>query len=186
MSFDFTKWYEEHSQRDSDTIFSYEGDISEDIIVSILDKIELILEKKAVKGKVFKKIYHLSVEVLQNLYHHSETPTDALKTDKKKVAFILKENKRSKINCDFIILSGNFVHKSNTRLLRQRIDQLNYLSKEELKTLYKIILNNQVFSQKGGGGLGMIDIVKRSENNLNYDFCNFNNDFIFFTLSIAI
>jgi hypothetical protein len=55
-----------------------------------------------------------------------------------------------------------------------------------LKILYKIILNNEEFSQKGGGGLGLIDIARKTGNKLIADFYKCNTDYFFFSLEIVI
>ena len=124
------------------------------------------------------------METLQNLFHHSDVPISKNNSsvDESNVAFILSE----KTDDRYYITTGNFIKRSNIRVLKERIDQLNFLSKEEVKQLYKLILTNDEFSDKGGGGLGMIDLVKRTGNNLSYNFYNFDEEYIFFSLRIAI
>jgi len=185
MSFDLLEWYKKNTE--GKILYSFLGSVSSDIISSILEKIENILNDLEVDTKTFKKIYHISVEALQNLYHHSDSPNRKGNAIENNIVFLIEEDDNpQKTNSKFNILTGNFINKSNTRLLKERIDQLNFLSKDEIRTLYKLILNNNEFSEKGGGGLGMIDLVKRSGNNLTYNFYNFDSDFIFFTLRIAI
>jgi hypothetical protein len=182
MSFDFNEWYAENTKKD--TVFSFSGVLSEERISDILDEIERKFKENEDEDKVLKRIYYLAIESLQNLYHHAERDiTDSLNGNSDyKMAFILnKEN-----NENYFIITGNFVKRNNIRMLKERIDQLNFLSKEEVKVLYKLILNNEEFSQKGGGGLGMIDIVKRTGKSLSYNFYNFDKDYIFFSLRIAI
>ena len=53
--------------------------------------------------------------------------------------------------------------------IARRIDTINNCNKEELKDHYKRILTNQVFSDKGGGGLGMID-GKENDGKFKYVF----------------
>jgi len=183
MSFDLSDWYKRNSKENA--LFSYLGAISEDKISDILDEIEDILLKKGEKTKIFKRVYYIAVETLQNLYHHSDKP-DGNEANgssiENNIAFVLN----TKIPDKYQIITGNFIKKSNIRILKERIDQLNFLSKEEVKVLYKLILNNEEFSEKGGGGLGMIDLVKRTGNNLTYNFYNFDKEYIFFSLRIAI
>ena len=63
-----------------------------------------------------------------------------------------------------------------------------YLSivKEELKDYYKQVLNNGEMSLKGGGGLGMIDIARKTGQKLHYNFQNIDNKVSFFSLNIKI
>jgi hypothetical protein len=52
--------------------------------------------------------------------------------------------------------------------------------------MYKFILNHQKLSAKGGGGLGLVDIARKTGNKLEYSFENYNNDFYFFNLDILV
>ena len=182
MSFDLVNWFVKNSEEN--TLFSYLGEINEENIAKILDQIERKLYDIGESVKTIKRVYYISVESLQNLYHHAETPKikDNENRYEDKVAFILSE----KVNNRYLITTGNFIKRKNIRMLKERIDQLNFLSKEEVRILYKLILNNEEFSEKGGGGLGMIDLVKRTGHNLNYNFYNFDEEYIFFSLRIAI
>jgi hypothetical protein len=70
--------------------------------------------------------------------------------------------------------------------LRNWLDQINAVSKDELRELYKKILNNEQFSEKGGGGLGFIDIARKSGQKLNYSFKAVNDNVSFFSFQINI
>jgi hypothetical protein len=177
MSFEFTEWYAEVVK--NDTILNYKGAVSKDDIAELLAKIEIELERKDEDIKVIRKIYNIAVEILQNLFHHS----DSLKGEDKKVcAFILKDFEDNK----YALITGNYIKKNKLRLLKDRLDQINFLNSEELKVLYKIVLNNQQFSEKGGGGLGMIDVARKSGSKILYNFYEFDNDYYFYTFSVAI
>lgn len=183
MSFNLVTWYKEITK--TDTLFSYKGIMSDTKISMILDNIDKIFEKKSEETKKVKKIYNVAIETLQNLYHHSDNfivTNNKDNYEENNTVFVLKQDETGLYH----VVTGNFIKKSNIRLLKERIDQLNFLNKDEVKILYRLILNNDQFSDKGGGGLGIIDLVKKSGNKLGYDFYYFNADYIFFTLTIAI
>ncbi|GAI75604.1 unnamed protein product, partial [marine sediment metagenome] len=92
----------------------------------------------------------------------------------------------SKENSTYKISTGNFIRSEKIKYLKDKIDKINSLSKEELKDMYKFILNHQKLSAKGGGGLGLVDIARKTGNKLNYMFQSFNNEFYFYTLDIFI
>jgi hypothetical protein len=49
-----------------------------------------------------------------------------------------------------------------------------------------MVLNNEEFSAKGGGGLGLIDIVRRTENKIEFDFQKINNIFSFYFFKVVV
>ena len=70
--------------------------------------------------------------------------------------------------------------------MKSRIDQVNSLDLVGLKTLYKEVLNNDERSDRGGGGLGIIDIARNSKQKLVYDFIEVDDSYSFFSLYIKI
>jgi len=84
------------------------------------------------------------------------------------------------------IVTGNYILTERVESLRSKIDHVNSLDRDGLKTLYKEVLNNDERSQKGGGGLGIIDIARKSGQNLVYDFMEVDNKYSFFSLYINI
>lgn len=180
MAFDVNKWYNENNA--GDVLYAYKGEVTSDLITSLLDKIEERLDERNEAPKVRKKLYNILVESLQNLYHHSsELKDQKSEICKENTVFIFKFAGDS-----FYVITGNFVESKRISYLKDRIDQINHLSKDELKALYKLILNNEEFSEKGGGGLGMIDIARKSEKKLKYQFHETNNSFHYFCFIVEI
>jgi len=184
MDFNLTKIYKE-KQKSGEILFAYIGCISGDLISKTLEDVEIKLTEKNEDPKLIKKIYNVFVEALQNLFHHLDVPEDfeidGVK-EKNYVIFVF-----SKINnFAYKLTTGNFIKNEKKHLLRDRIEQINFLTKDELKELYKQVLNNDQFSKKGGGGLGMIDIVRKTGNKLEYNFVNYNNNYSFFGLDIIV
>ena len=91
-----------------------------------------------------------------------------------------------KLDGQYNIITGNYIANENVSGLKRRLDDVNALSKEELKDYYKQILNNGEMSLKGGGGLGMIDIARKTGQKLNYNFQPIDDNLSFFTLNIKI
>ncbi len=91
-----------------------------------------------------------------------------------------------KQNDGYTIVTGNFVPRKDVDGLKKRIDEINAMSKEELKAYYKKVLNNGELSDKGGGGLGIIDIARKSGERLDYEFLPLDKVSSFFSLNIKI
>ena len=69
---------------------------------------------------------------------------------------------------------------------KDKLEDINAMGKEELKEFYKNVLNNGQMSEKGGGGLGMIDIARKSGQKLDYGFMPFDDNHSFFSLNVNI
>jgi hypothetical protein len=92
----------------------------------------------------------------------------------------------AKNELNYNIITGNFVGNQSIAPLRSRLDEVNSLTKEELKEFYKSILNNGIRSLNGGSGLGMIDIARKTGEKLEYNFLEIDDKVSFFTLIIKV
>lgn len=164
-------------------LLSFKGDITAELLTSILQIIESKMENMQEEPKLKKKVYIVLVELLQNLYHHMDDPS--LKEGEGEVTrtaifMIGKENNH------YNVITGNYIKNDRVGGLKKKMDEINSLPPEELKEHYKKVLNNGQISDKGGGGLGMIDIARRTGKPLFYEFMPVSNNFSFFTLNIVI
>ena len=181
MSFNVDDYYKQATEGDS--IFSFRGSVTAEVINQILEGIEKKLEDAGDDPKTIKKVYNVLVESLQNLYHHvDELPEEIINTFQIKFAIISIK----RIDSHIFINTGNFIPSTKIKLLKEKIDKINSLSEEELKDMYKFILNHQNLSAKGGGGLGLIDIARKSGNKLNYSFTEYKNDIYFYNFTVQI
>ena len=162
--------------------YEYQGDVASERINAILEEIEVKFMDLS-NSKLRKKIYNIAVESLQNLYHHSDNvPDDLIKTLGHRFGMLIIKKKDD----DFTLTVGNYVMSDKVALLTEKIEKINSLSNDELKEMYKFILNYQKLSPKGGGGLGLIDIARKSENKLGYKFYPYNDNYYFYRLDIFI
>ncbi len=163
-------------------LLSFKGEITSDLLTSILGIMESKMENMQEEPKIRKKVYNVLVECLQNLYHHLDEVSELLESDKIRSAIFTI----GKVDNKYSIITGNYILNENIHGLRKRLDEVNSLNKEELKEYYKRVLNNGEMSLKGGGGLGMIDIARKTGEKLEYNFLEIDNKVSFFTLNIKV
>lgn len=176
--FDFYDKMEKHN-----IMLSFKGDITSELLTSILQIMESKMENLDESPKMRKKVYNVLVECLQNLYHHMDEVPNVVDSDLPNRSAIFMIGKEGD---DYRIITGNYMYTSHVEKLKGRIDTVNTMDKEQLKAYYKETLNNGEMSAKGGGGLGMIDIARKSGQKLDYHFEPLANDCTFFTLNIKI
>ena len=167
-------------------IFVYQGEVTADLVSSILHMMENKLDGDGEDRKVKKKVFNVMVECLQNVYHHLDTVEhDVTKAamdinDKAALLLIGKEDN------DYYVITGNHVMNDRVDYIRTRLEKVNACTKEELKELYQEILSNEQMSSKGTAGLGMIDIARKSGQKLGYEFTYINEHYSFFSLEAKI
>lgn len=181
MAFNMKQWYNE--KLEGEILLNFNGNITSELITEALDTIEKSLNLKNEKFKVRKKVYNVFVECLQNLYHHVDKPPTDLNLDGHGNFGVIILSKDGPF---YRISTGNFVDKNRISLIKDRIDQVNSLTDKEVRMLYLDIMSNGEFSDQGGGGLGMLDIVRKTGNKLEYYFYKYNDNHIFFSLDVYI
>ncbi len=156
----------------SNIVMIYKGDFARDSIMPIIAILEE--QMKAMTDDVKSKSFFLIlVELLQNVSRH------ALDTvDRSGIFMITEEN--GTIGVDV----GNIVDDKTKELLQTKIEALNKLDIAELKTLYKQTLREGSFSEKGGAGLGLIEIARKSNGPMHMAFDALPDNRNFFTFSV--
>ena len=137
-----------------------------------------ILDRYAFGITVKKKVYAAMVESLENIYKHQDAiegntnfmPKFSLQLDDQYIG----------------LTASNSVVNNKTSLLKERLDKVNLLDKNGLKEYYKEIILSGNVSQKGGAGLGIVNIAKVTENKLEYTFDEIDTQFSYFTLKIKV
>lgn len=165
---------------DNHIMLSFKGEITSDIINMVLQIMETRLDAVSEKGSVRKKIFNVLVECMQNLYHHSEPEVQG-QLDTRRAMLELSYD-----DDYYYILTGNYILNEEIPPLRDRIDRVNSLSKDELRQYYREILDNNRISAKGGADLGMIDMARKSGEKLDYNFTDVKKNLSFFDLTVKV
>ncbi len=182
MSFDINEYYDKLNAED--VLLAYKGSITSDLISNVLEVVEAKLDDLNETSKIRKKVYNVLVESLQNLYHHIDDLPDGMR-EKFDPRFGILVVSRMEENI-YKVTTGNFINSTRIKALKDKIDKINSLSRDDLKEMYKFILNHQKLSAKGGGGLGLVDIARKTGNKLEYSFENYNNEYFFFELTVIV
>ena len=171
------------NMRQNHIIFVYQGEVTADLVSSILQMMEQKLEGEGEDKKVKKKVFNVMVECLQNVYHHLDSieidDTEEV-YDKTALLMIGKEKDY------YFVITGNHILNERVPELKERLEMVNKLDKKGLRKLYHEILQNEEFSEKGTAGLGMIDIARKSGQKLGYSFYPVNDKYSFFSLEAKV
>jgi hypothetical protein len=159
----------------------YEGEITHQITKAFTSLTESNMAKEEESGTVQRKVFHVMVECLQNISKHADDfgPEDYLFAGRG--IFMV-----SKRETEYTVTTGNAIDKQRVEETRLMLDHINSLDKEELNELYKKQMKEGRLSEKGGAGLGFIDIVRKTGRKLDYHFLPITEQTAFFLLTSTI
>jgi hypothetical protein len=144
---------------DSGVYLSYFGDFTDQITINLIEIIDQFLKEEPNVKKQSKKIPFLIVECYQNIVRHG-----IKKDETKPVALNAQENFQILANDQEInIVSVNIIDNKQVEMFVSIIEMVNNKSKDELRELKLQVLNSADFSDKGGAGLGMIEMARKTE-----------------------
>jgi hypothetical protein len=164
----------------------YKGELTFDLVTSVISTLEERLEELEPNRKVKKKFYNVATECIQNLYYHlDEVNADEIRIstyDANSALVLIAARKRF-----YSLQTGNYIPSSKVAEVKRRLDEINEAPPEELRSLYKRVLKEQEFSDKGTGGLGFIDIARKTGGQkLRYKFQDVSEEVAYFTLQIRL
>lgn len=158
-------------------ILSYEGEFTQEITKAVLSMAEKNLDYVGEEISVKRKVFNVMVECLQNVVKHA----DEVKDYENSAVFVI-----GKEDDEYSISSGNYMLSKNVEPLQNKLEHVNTLDKDGLKNLYREIIKEGTLSDKGGAGLGFIDMARKSGNKLLFNFHKVNDEHSFFTLKTRI
>ncbi len=159
----------------------YEGEINQ----SLTKVLAALTEKKLEDGNedflITRTVYHVMIECLQNICKHSDkSQADAGNSMNDGMFMICEEQS------NYSVTTGNVVTSENAEKMRGILDSINALTKEEVKAAYMKQMREGQLSEKGGAGLGFLDIAKKTGNKFQYHVETINNERCFFVLKTVI
>jgi len=161
---------------DDNLMLVYRGAVTGQNSISLL----FLLEKEMLNSEFGltgrKRLFMFVLESLQNLSRHIDSAEYAC------MSLVVY----SKNDTGYTVTTGNVIRKEEEPGLKEQLLLLNKLGKEELRALYRQKLGNTTLSEKGGAGLGLIEMAKKTGNKLDFDFIRINDELSYFVLSKAV
>jgi hypothetical protein len=159
----------------------YEGEITHQITKAFTSLTESNMMKELESNAVQKKVFHVMVECLQNISKHADEFAANDFVYSGRGIFLV-----SKGEGDYSVTTGNVIDNYKTDELRSLLETINSLDKEGLNQLYKTQIKEGRLSEKGGAGLGFIDIARKTGKKLIYHFLPVSENTSFFLLTSTI
>lgn len=159
-------------------LLAYKDNINEETSDQLIAMVDSKMVGFDEEKKIKKKVFNVLVECLQNVSRHAEPEKGK---DHESSILLIGRNENS-----FFIITGNMMNNDKTEGLKAKLDQINKLNPEQIRDKYKQLMNDMEFSDKGGAGLGLLDIARKSANKFEYDFRKLGDKKSYFTLKVSI
>ncbi|MFI5203702.1 MAG: SiaB family protein kinase [Flavobacteriales bacterium] len=166
-----------HDHLKNDKIcLAYLGSFDDAITDKLIGISEFYLANRSEMGKLKNKVSFLIAECFQNIIRHGEVRrshgSDFFQVN------ILDDRT--------VLASCNLVAEQLVEEIEKKLIKVNSLDADGLKKLYKEIMSNEDFSDKGGAGLGLIEMARKSGLPLKYAFKDMGDGYKRFFLALEI
>jgi hypothetical protein len=139
------------------------------------------MEENHEAARVQRTVFHVMVECLQNISRHA----DEYETDQSiysgKGIFMVSSTEDA-----WCVTTGNAIANEKIASLEEMLLHINTLDNKNLKDLYVKQMRDGRLSDKGGAGLGFIDIRRKTGEQLDYHFLPISDNVSFFLLTTLI
>lgn len=161
-------------------LYAFHGEFNYSMVNTLLSDVKKQLHKSTTNMVAAKKTYKVLVECLENIHKHSARKGDGHADNNEGIFILIKKDE------GYMVAIGNSILNDEVITLRGMLDEINSMDASTLKQKYREQIRNAEVSEKGGAGLGMIDIAIKSGSILDYKFEDYTDSKHFFSLKILI
>src|SRR5512133_3905128 len=157
-------------------MFAYRGVVTSENSIPLLMLLEKEMENSEFGHVGRKRLFMFVLESLQNVSRHSDHASHS------SMSIVVY----SKTGSGYTVTTGNVLPVANINDLKSKLVEINSLNAEEIKNVYRQMLISSEFSDKGGAGLGLLEMAKKTGNKLDFDFVPIDERFSYFILSKTV
>ncbi len=126
----------------------YEGQLTSEVRIQLTDLVKAVAIANMGKRPNIKKLCGIAIEMLDNAQRYCSDGNV-------KFSWELDGN-------HLVISIENQASSADAHRLVSSVDAVNRMSAEEIATAFRAQLTNGEFGEKGGAGLGLLDIARKS------------------------
>jgi Family of unknown function (DUF6272) len=160
-------------------IFAYSGYLTEAVLGGVGEAVKHKLALEDTDTKTQRSVFAVFVEQVQNMIRYS-----AEKTSSEMRYGVLTIGRESD---DYVVHAGNLVARSDAARLREKLDQIRNMDKEELRALHKERLRLGPEEGSKGASLGLMEIARRASKPIEFEFIEVDDgEHVFFALKASV
>lgn len=162
---------------DNFVVMSHFGEFSQDLVNSLSEGLEYIMDKREVKRIIIKRMFSIMIEGLQNIRLHGKRSIQ-----NKHFGHVMIMEKEGSYSVSF----GNIVDNQGKEILTKHLNKINDMDLSEMKDYYLNVLGNGIMTDKGGSGLGFTTIALKSKSKIKFQFIDYEKDTSYFEMRVNL
>jgi hypothetical protein len=157
-------------------MFAYRGVVTNENSVPLLSLLENEMKSSEYGYLGRKRLFMFVLESLQNVQRHTNKDQHA------NMSLVVY----SKTDNGYTVSTGNVIPNESINILESKLDEVNNLESDDIRSVYRQMLSNSELSSKGGAGLGLIEMAKKTGNRLDYAFYPIDKEYSYYILSKTV
>ncbi len=157
-------------------LLAYRDVITESTVQQLLEITEVRLAGQTGEKKVRKRVFNVLVECLQNVVNHGYECENGCSS----IVLVIKGDDAYEVR------TGNMIANDAIAHLQERLEEVNGLVGTDVRSTYSDKLTNAEFSEKGGAGLGLLDIYRKSGERIGHSIKRIDNEKSFLSISVRV
>jgi len=168
-------------------VFFYSGYFSQRVLLAVGDTIRHKMSADDVDSNTAKKIFTVFVEQVQNIIRYSAERIDETqeKHEESELSYgivVIGKDSRGR----YFVDCGNVVDKKDVERLKQNLEEIRKMDKDELKKAYKEKLREGPDEHSKGAGIGFLEIARKASEPIEFGFKDTDECHSFFYLKAYI
>lgn len=136
----------------SSNLIQYEGQLSSEVRIQLLDLLKVVSLANLGKRTDLKKLCGIALELLDNAQRYCSSGG---------VSF------EWRIEGELLVVSiKNTAARADAERLMKTVTEINSMTSDQVVAAFRDQLTNEQFGEKGGAGLGMLQIAKKTGSRL--------------------
>ena len=136
----------------SSNLIQYEGQLSSEVRIQLLDLLKVVSLANLGKRTDLKKLCGIALELLDNAQRYCSSGG---------VSF------EWRIEGELLVVSiKNIAARADAERLMKTVTEINSMTSDQVVAAFRDQLTNEQFGEKGGAGLGMLQIAKKTGSRL--------------------
>jgi hypothetical protein len=163
------------------TLVNFEGAITFGTIEMLLTRLRNCEEFQEMQKPVKKRLYSVFVESIDNIYKYgAKLPGEERRAGRFPKISVTREEG------NYLVKAGNLVMNDDVLELKFKLDKVNQLDNEALKTLFEEVITQESSPSDTGAGLGLITMAMKTQKDIGYNFVPVDRDHSIFEIQLTV